>query len=96
MSAGGSGSGSGSGGGIGAAAAGGGCGGVNMLMNRAIEETGHANASYHGESAKLELRSASAAAARRCEDGTGPQANFETARSFWLGYYITLYISFSP
>ena len=40
---------------------------------------------YHGGSAKPELRSASAAAARRCEDGTGPQANFETARSFVAG-----------
>ena len=39
------GSGSGSGGGIGAAAAGGGDGAAHLLMNRALEETRHANAS---------------------------------------------------
>ena len=39
------GSGSGSGGGIGAAAAGGDAGAADMLMNRALEETRHANAS---------------------------------------------------
>ena len=40
---------------------------------------------YHGGSAKPELRSASAAAARRCKDGTGPQADCKTSRSFVAG-----------